>query len=124
MVCRFGVQIPKTSTTLDIGIIVTQASSPFDLHFFVNMVSQNRAQRKLNAFTALFFIATAVSTTVHISSSLEAKTSRSTALDSAPYRDARLPIDKRVEDLIKRMTIEEKAGQLFQNMASTRYEHN
>jgi beta-glucosidase len=91
------------------------------------MVAQNRTQRKMNAFTVLFFAATAVSTAVHMPSSLEAKyprsTSRSTEMDSAPYRDAKLSVDKRVEDLIQRMTIEEKAGQLFQNMASTRYEY-
>lgn len=29
-----------------------------------------------------------------------------------PYRDATLPIDQRVEDLLSRMTVEEKAGQL------------
>ena len=35
---------------------------------------------------------------------------------SAPYRDATLPIEKRVEDLLSRMTIEEKALQLTQLM--------
>ncbi|KAF2186767.1 glycoside hydrolase family 3 protein [Zopfia rhizophila CBS 207.26] len=34
--------------------------------------------------------------------------------ETLPYRDASLCIDDRVEDLLKRMTIEEKAGQLFQ----------
>lgn len=33
-----------------------------------------------------------------------------------PYRDAKLPIDERVADLIGRMTLEEKAGQLFHTM--------
>lgn len=31
-----------------------------------------------------------------------------------PYKDAKLPIEKRVKDLLSRMTIEEKAGQLNQ----------
>lgn len=49
---------------------------------------------------ALTFIITAVS--AHASS-----------YGSSPYRDASLPVDDRVEDLLSRMTIEEKAGQLF-----------
>ncbi|KUI53282.1 putative beta-glucosidase C [Cytospora mali] len=32
------------------------------------------------------------------------------------YEDSQLPIEDRVEDLISRMTLEEKAGQLFHNM--------
>lgn len=31
-----------------------------------------------------------------------------------PYEDPRLPIDQRVEDLLAQMTLEEKAGLLFQ----------
>lgn len=30
-----------------------------------------------------------------------------------PYKNASLPVDERVKDLVDRMTIEEKAGQLF-----------
>ena len=37
-------------------------------------------------------------------------------MDSAPYRDASLSVDERVEDLIQRMNMEEKAGQLFQQI--------
>jgi beta-glucosidase len=33
-----------------------------------------------------------------------------------PYRDASLPIDQRVEDLLRRMTLAEKAGQMFHDM--------
>jgi len=36
--------------------------------------------------------------------------------DDAPYRDASRPVEERVEDLLARMTLEEKAGQLFQTM--------
>ncbi|MBT2479203.1 glycoside hydrolase family 3 protein [Streptomyces sp. ISL-94] len=32
------------------------------------------------------------------------------------YKDASLPVDRRVEDLLSRMTLEEKAGQLFHSM--------
>ena len=32
------------------------------------------------------------------------------------YRDASVPIDQRVDDLLERMTLEEKAGQLFHDM--------
>lgn len=40
--------------------------------------------------------------------------------DPAPvaYRDASLPTDQRVEDLLSRMTLAEKSGQLFHNMIS------
>lgn len=33
---------------------------------------------------------------------------------SAPYRDASLPVDQRVADLLRRMTLEEKVGQMTQ----------
>ncbi|MEN9402577.1 MAG: Periplasmic beta-glucosidase precursor, partial [Verrucomicrobiota bacterium] len=36
---------------------------------------------------------------------------------SEPYRDARLPVDERVRDLLGRMTLEEKIGQLIQKGA-------
>ncbi|KAJ5721993.1 hypothetical protein N7488_000028 [Penicillium malachiteum] len=35
---------------------------------------------------------------------------------TVPYRDANLPIDDRVEDLLSRMTLAEKAGLMFQDM--------
>ena len=41
-----------------------------------------------------------------------------------PYRDASLPVDQRVEDLIKRMTVEEKVGQLMCLMGWDSYQIN
>lgn len=40
----------------------------------------------------------------------------SDSLAPAPYKDASWPIDDRVSDLLRRMTLEEKAGLLFHNM--------
>lgn len=48
----------------------------------------------------------------------------STAAPKYPYRDATLPIDQRVEDLLLRMTIEEKAGQLVCLMGWDSYQIN
>lgn len=36
---------------------------------------------------------------------------------TAPYEDATLPVEERVEDLLGRMTLDEKAGLMFQTMA-------
>jgi beta-glucosidase len=84
------------------------------------MVARNRSQRKLNTFTTLFFAATAMSTAIRTPvssrSTYPRMTSRSTEMDSAPYRDASLSVNERVEDLIQRMNMEEKAGQLFQQI--------
>jgi len=41
-----------------------------------------------------------------------------------PYRDASLPIEQRVEDLLSRMTVEEKAGQLVCLLGWNSYEIN
>ncbi|KAL4877413.1 glycoside hydrolase superfamily [Aspergillus karnatakaensis] len=58
-----------------------------------------------SAAVALALIARGLSASVSISS------------DDAPiYKDASYPIDTRVDDLLSRMTLEEKAGQLFQAM--------
>lgn len=46
------------------------------------------------------------------------------AAGNYPYRDANLPIDQRVEDLLSRMTIEEKAGQLVCLMGWDSYQIN
>jgi len=39
-----------------------------------------------------------------------------TGIEGAPYLDAALPVEQRVDDLLARMTLAEKAGQLFQTM--------
>lgn len=54
----------------------------------------------LRSLRALAFIFTAVSATA-------------SSYGSLPYRDASLSVNDRVDDLLSRMTIEEKAGQLF-----------
>ena len=46
------------------------------------------------------------------------------ASSKLPYRDATLPIDQRVEDLLFRMTIEEKVGQLICLMGWDSYQIN
>lgn len=47
-----------------------------------------------------------------------------TAAPKLPYLDASLPIEQRVEDLLSRMTIEEKAGQLVCLMGWNSYQIN
>ncbi|KAF1846247.1 glycoside hydrolase family 3 protein [Cucurbitaria berberidis CBS 394.84] len=77
----------------------------------------HRSQRRLNVFTSILFTTTAMSAAIHAPSSSEVGYhqvfARSTSEECLPYRDASLPVDDRVEDLIQRMTIDEKAGQLF-----------
>lgn len=46
------------------------------------------------------------------------------AQDKIPYKNARLPIAQRVEDLISRMTVEEKVGQLLCPLGWEMYEKN
>lgn len=78
---------------------------------------QNRNDRKKQAFIGFFFAATAMSKAVPSPKSFQrsAFTLRNDA-ETLPYRDASLPVDERVDDLIQRMTLEEKAGQLFQSI--------
>lgn len=76
-----------------------------------------RNDRKKQAFLGFFFAATAMSKAVHASKYFEHNVfSLRSSGDALPYRDASLPVDDRVDDLIQRMTLEEKAGQLFQSI--------
>lgn len=81
------------------------------------MVYRNRSDRKKQAFIGFFFAATAMSKAVSAPKSFQHNvfTLRSDT-EALPYRDASLPVDERVDDLIQRMTLEEKAGQLFQSI--------
>jgi beta-glucosidase len=65
--------------------------------------------------TVLIFVLFAVSITTSASCLSEHSklASRQLTNETLPYRDASLCIDERIEDLIQRMTMEEKAGQLF-----------
>ena len=86
-------------------------------HFTINMGVRTRNDRKKQAFLGFFFAATAMSKAVPVSKSFQhnACTLRSDT-EALPYRDASLPVDERVDDLVQRMTLEEKAGQLFQSI--------
>jgi beta-glucosidase len=65
------------------------------------------SRRKPNVFTTFLFAATAMATAINVPV-------RSSPSTKYPYHDATLSVDERVEDLVARMTVEEKAGQLFQ----------
>lgn len=78
----------------------------FELHTFVwpfSMFSPPSSRRKPNVFTTFLFAMTAMSTAINLSPRTK-----------YPYQDATLSVHARVEDLVQRMTIKEKAGQLFQ----------
>jgi len=48
----------------------------------------------------------------HLAAQSASKVSSSPALSRPPYLDASLPLDQRVDDLVSRMTLEEKASQM------------
>src|SRR6516225_5803457 len=48
----------------------------------------------------------------HLAAQSASKVSSSPALSPPPYLDASLPLDQRVDDLVSRMTLEEKASQM------------
>lgn len=81
------------------------------------MATRARSDRKKQAFLGLFFAATALSKVVPAPKSFQHNvfTLRSDT-KPLPYRDASLPVDERLDDLIARMTLQEKAGQLFQSI--------
>lgn len=64
------------------------------------MLAQRVSRSWKNAFVAFFAV-------------LFVSSVSSTDNENATYRNSSLPIDDRVEDLLRRMTLKEKAGQLF-----------
>ncbi|CBX91338.1 hypothetical protein IAQ61_010696 [Plenodomus lingam] len=84
------------------------------------MVARNRSQRKLTAFTALLCATSAMASAIFAPSPGNAKlniiTARQSSPEVLPYRNASLSVDERVEDLIQRMNLDEKVGQLFHNI--------
>lgn len=76
-----------------------------------------RNHSKKQALIGLFFAATALSKAVPVSKTFKhnAVTVRTTDAEVLPYRNAELSIDERVDDLVARMNLQEKAGQLFQS---------
>jgi beta-glucosidase len=80
------------------------------------MVRQIPSRRKQNVFTTFMFAATAMASAISYPVSREVQRPKSharTLTENLPYRNASLSVDERVEDILQRMTMEEKAGQLF-----------
>jgi beta-glucosidase len=81
------------------------------------MTRQRRSLRKQNVFTSFLFAATAMASAINIPASHDLQRPRlyprTTSTENLPYRNASLPVDERVDDLLQRMTMDEKAGQLF-----------
>jgi beta-glucosidase len=86
------------------------------------MTKQHRTLRKQNVFMSFLFATTAMASAINMPASHDLQRSRSyprtTNTENLPYRNASLPVDERVEDLLQRMTVDEKAGQLFQQIIS------
>jgi beta-glucosidase len=83
------------------------------------MARSKRSARKQNVFTTFLFASTAMATAIRVPTSHALQRPRSFArsqTEHLPYRNASLPVDERVKDLVERMTIDEKAGQLFQQI--------
>ncbi|KAF3038681.1 hypothetical protein E8E12_007880 [Didymella heteroderae] len=81
------------------------------------MVYQSsRSDRKKQAFIGFFFAATVMSKAVPARSFQHKAFTLRSDIEALPYRNASLSVDERVDDLIQRMTLEEKAGQLFQSI--------
>ena len=63
-------------------------------------------------FCACVGVVLAVAGTFALKSRIASAQSQSSQQTSAPYRDASLPVEQRVADLLSRMTLEEKVAQL------------
>lgn len=83
------------------------------------MRTRHRQCSKVQALVGLFFGALAATKAVPTSNVLDHnELSPRDGTDLLPYLDASLPVRERLEDLIQRMTLEEKVGQLFQSISS------